>query len=339
MGRSHAYSVASQVDLDQAPVAQRGALGSVPIIDLADSPDRLRKAVADACGEWGFFQIVGHGLPPGELERVLATAHAYFGQPRETKRGRLRSRDNPWGYNDRELTKEQRDRKEVFDIGPDAAGMQADEGDPFRGVTPWPPTPIAFERVMRDWYQRMNLLSARLLALIGEGLGDSEGALQRAFAPSHTSYLRLNFYPLGDPLAAETGSHADLGIHHHTDAGALTVLMQDNVSGLQVYHDGYWHDVDPLPGAFTINIGDMVQVWSNDRYRAPAHRVLAMDVAERTSIPFFYNPSYAADIRPLANQPNYRPLNWGEFRRRRADGDFANYGTEVQISEWRIAAE
>jgi isopenicillin N synthase-like dioxygenase len=116
----------------------------------------------------------------------------------------------------------------------------------------------------------------------------------------------------------------------------LTVLLQDGVSGLQVHHGGYWHDVEPLPDAFTINIGDMVQVWSNDRYRAPPHRVLAMDWHERISIPFFYNPSYEADIHPLVGEPRYRPLNWGEFRRRRADGDFASYGTEVQISEWRI---
>jgi isopenicillin N synthase-like dioxygenase len=64
-----------------------------------------------------------------------------------------------------------------------------------------------------------------------------------------------------------------------------------------------------------------------------------MDSRERVSIPFFYNPSYDADIQPLRGVAAYRPLNWGEFRRRRADGDFANYGTEVQISEWCIAAE
>jgi isopenicillin N synthase-like dioxygenase len=148
--------------------------------------------------------------------------------------------------------------------------------------------------------------------------------------------LRLNHYPAGDPLAAELGTVADLGIHHHTDAGALTVLLQDGVSGLQVYREGQWHDVEPTADAFTINIGDMMQVWSNDHYQAPQHRVLGMDRDERISIPFFYNPAYAAEIRPLVEPARYKPLNWGEFRRRRADGDFAYYGTEVQIGEWRI---
>lgn len=329
----------SQIDLDQAPVAPPGALGGVPVINLADRHDTVVRAISDACRDWGFFQLTGHGVPTGELERVIATARAYFDQPRQAKWHHLRSRDNPWGYYDRELTKEQRDRKEVFDIGPDAGGIAAAESDPFSGATPWPDVPIAFEPVMRDWFERMSQLSASLLQLIGEGLGDFIGELGQAFTPEHTSYLRLNFYPLGDPLAAETGDEAKLGIHHHSDAGALTILLQDGTSGLQVHRDGYWHDVEPLAGAFTINIGDMVQVWSNDLYQAPQHRVLAMDRAERISIPFFYNPSYNADIRPLARDAHYRPLNWGEFRRRRADGDFADYGTEVQIGEWRIAAE
>ena len=61
-----------------------------------------------------------------------------------------------------------------------------------------------------------------------------------------------------------------------------------------------------------------------------------MDRADRLSIPYFYNPSYDVDVAPLVGEPAYRPLNWGEFRRRRADGDFADYGTEVQIGEWRV---
>ena len=102
-----------------------------------------------------------------------------------------------------------------------------------------------------------------------------------------------------------------------------------------MYRDGYWHDVVAVPGAFTINIGDMVQVWSNDAYPAALHRVLAMDRSERISIPYFYNPSYDTIVAPLVGEPRYDPVDWGDFRRRRADGDFANYGTEVQISQYR----
>lgn len=326
----------SQLDLDQAPIAAPGGIG-VPVVDLAAPRRAVVDAVADACAAWGFFQVVGHGVAPDAIARVLATSRDYFHRPHDEKRRQLRSRDNPWGYYDRELTKQQRDRKEVFDIGPDAGGVTAAPGDPFDGSTPWPDRPERFAPIMRDWFGRMTRLADDLVDLIGAGLGDRDGDMARAFAPSHTSFLRLNYYPLGDPLAEETGTEAGLGIHHHTDAGAITVLLQDGVGGLQVHHRGAWHDVTPLPDAFTINIGDMVQLWSNDLYRAPPHRVLAMDRNERLSIPFFHNPAYAAEVRPLTGPARYRPLNWGEFRRRRADGDYASYGTEVQIGEWRIA--
>jgi isopenicillin N synthase-like dioxygenase len=85
----------------------------------------------------------------------------------------------------------------------------------------------------------------------------------------------------------------------------------------------------------------MIQVWSNDIYRAPIHCVLAMDRLDRYSIPFFFNPNYDAVVSPLAttldrSRPaNYRGIPWGEFRRRRADGDYANNGAEVQISDYR----
>ncbi|WP_310468604.1 2OG-Fe(II) oxygenase family protein [Sphingomonas sp.] len=324
-------------DLDQAPVAPRGSLGGIPVIDLAGPRETVVAEVAAACRDWGFFQITGHGVAPAAIEQVIARARAFFALPRDAKRAHLRSRDNPWGYYDRELTKERRDRKEVFDIGPDAGGIRAAQGDPFQGETPWPEAPPQFQALIEDWFARMTAVSATLLELIAAGLGDERGALAGAFAAGHSSHLRLNFYPLGDPLADEAGAPAGLGVHHHTDAGALTVLLQDAVSGLQVFHDGQWHDADPLAGAFTINIGDMVQIWSNDRYRAPPHRVLAMDRDERISLPFFYNPAYTSDIRPFADDPHYRTLNWGDFRRRRADGDFADYGTETQISDWRIA--
>jgi isopenicillin N synthase-like dioxygenase len=330
--------MSSSPNLDLSPVAPAGTLDRVPVIDLGDDPAIVVDKIGAACRDWGFFQIIGHGVPNQAIAEVQDTAKAFFALARNEKRRNLRSRDNPWGFYDRELTNEQRDRKEIFDIGPDAGGVTADGDEPFAGSTPWPADPANFASVMQDWFGLMTRLSSQLTGLIGASLTGNFDALRSSFEPDHTSFLRLNFYPVDDPLAGEAQDKADLGIHHHTDAGALTVLLQDRVAGLQVLREGYWHNVEPVDGAFTINIGDMVQLWSNDRYRAPPHRVLAMESAERISIPFFYNPAYSADIRPLIGAPRYRPLNWGEFRRRRADGDFADYGTEVQISDWQIEA-
>jgi isopenicillin N synthase-like dioxygenase len=326
----------SAPNLDLSPLAPAGSLERVPVIDLRDDPAAVVDQIGAACREWGFFQVVGHGVPHDAIDRVQNAARRFFALSRDAKRGQLRSRDNPWGYYDRELTKEQRDRKEIYDIGPDAGGIAAASGEPFAGETPWPDEPQDFAAVMQDWFGRMTRLSGQLTGLISASLTGDFATLRAAFEPEHTSFLRLNFYPVDDPLAGESGDSADLGIHHHTDAGALTVLLQDAVAGLQVHRDGLWHNVEPIAHAFTINIGDMVQVWSNDLYRAPVHRVLAMDRVDRLSIPYFCNPAYSADVAPLVGTPRYRPINWGEFRRRRADGDFAAYGTEVQIGEWRL---
>ena len=168
--------------------------------------------------------------------------------------------------------------------------------------------------------------------------------LADAFRGVHTSFLRLNHYPTRDPADASADRPAGLGIHHHTDAGALTVLLTDGKPGLEVLKDDIWRPVDAVPGGLIINIGDMVQVWSNDAYRAPLHRVLAMEADARLSLAYFFNPAYAAVIRPLPEvvapqaPARYRDLGWSEFRRRRAEGDFADYGAEVQISDYRLPA-
>ena len=84
-----------------------------------------------------------------------------------------------------------------------------------------------------------------------------------------------------------------------------------------------------------------MQVWSNDRYIAPVHRVKAQRTAERYSAPFFYNPSYQCNYEPVSGTVSedtpalYRSINWGEFRLVRFAGDFADVGAEVQISDYR----
>ena len=114
-----------------------------------------------------------------------------------------------------------------------------------------------------------------------------------------------------------------------------------DIGGLQVEHDGQWIDVDPIPGALVINTGDMMQVWSNDRYLAALHRVAPRRSDARYSVPYFFNPSYATDYAPLPGSiaagdvPHYRSINWGDFRQGRSDGDFADYGAEIQISQFR----
>jgi isopenicillin N synthase-like dioxygenase len=314
----------------------------VPVVDLLDPPQAVAGQVARACADWGFFHLVGHGLDPRLLAEAMSEARGFFAGPAAAKRVLARSRDNPWGYYDRELTKTRRDKKEIFDVGPDIAVAVA--ADVFQGATPFPDWRPRLEPVVRAYFQACEGLCLRLLRPVASGLGAAPDALLQDFAGSHTSFLRLNHYPTRDPAHDEADRPAGLGIHHHTDAGALTVLLTDGRPGLQVLKDDAWVPVDPVPGGLIVNIGDMAQVWSNDAYVAPLHRVLAMENEARLSLAFFFNPAYQAVIRPLpatvtpAAPGRYRDLPWSEFRRRRADGDFADYGTEVQISDYRLPA-
>lgn len=313
---------------------------TAPVVDLSGPPARVADEVARACADWGFFHLVGHGLDPALIAEVLAEAGEFFAAPSDTKRALSRSRDNPWGYYDRELTKNRRDKKEIFDIGPDVALAVA--GDVFQGATPFPDWRPNLQRVSRAWFAACEHLCLRLLDPVAVGLGAPADALAHDFEGVHTSFLRLNHYPTTDPAGDGADRPVGLGIHHHSDAGALTVLLTDGRAGLQVLKDGAWIAVDPVPGGLIINIGDMAQVWSNDRYPAPLHQVLAMETHARLSLAYFFNPAYSAVIRPLpstvgADTPaRYRDLSWSEFRRRRAEGDFADYGAEVQISDYRI---
>ena len=100
--------------------------------------------------------------------------------------------------------------------------------------------------------------------------------------------------------------------------------------------------VEPVPDALTVNLGDMLQVWSNDRYRSPIHRVIASADHTRFSAPFFWNPSYDTICEPLpalslGDRARYRPVSWARFRDQRSAGDYADYGAEIQIADFRIA--
>lgn len=338
----------TQEDLDDYPIAAAGDLsGQVPVIDVGalvrdPSAPAAREAVGEiaaACRKWGFFQIVHHGVAAELVEATWQATARFFSQPAPVKGAIMRSRDNPWGYYNNELTKNQRDKKEVFDFTTDGL-------DPiYQRENRWPLIDASFKATLCRYRDAVASLAGVLLEAFCVGLALPPDFLKPQFGARHTGFVRLNYYPVRDPLAGPDASDlplADRGVHHHTDAGALTVLLQDDVGGLQVLCDGFWHDIEPMPGAFVINTGDMMQVWSNDLYQAAIHRVLAMEHSDRYSIPFFFNPAAHAIVDPLpvasgAGRPaRYRPVSWSDFRSKRTDGDYSDYGSEVQIAQYRI---
>jgi isopenicillin N synthase-like dioxygenase len=312
------------------------SIDNIPVIDIADlQTPETRRAIDGACRDWGFFQVVGHRIDTNLFAALRRQMRLFFAQPLAVKHEILRTSENPWGFYDRELTKHTPDWKQVYDYGPPADG----------GLEPqWPAAMPAFKTAIQAFYDSCDALAIRLLAAVSLNLGMPANYLDAYFRPVHTSFLRLNYYPKcptpARPADLSMATTGHLGVNHHTDAGAITLLLQDEQPGLEVFHGGAWRLVEPRSDALVINIGDIVQVWANDRYRAPLHRGLANADAERFSVPFFFNPAYSTEYAPLPatidaqHPPRYRPINWGEFRARRAAGDYANHGEYAQISQY-----
>ncbi|MGD8341781.1 MAG: 2OG-Fe(II) oxygenase family protein [Gammaproteobacteria bacterium] len=314
------------------------SIQNIPVIDIAKLRDpRTLESLDRACRDWGFFQVVNHGIETACIDAVMREARRFFSQPLERKREISRTAENPWGFYDRELTKNTRDWKQIFDYGP---------GESDTRCAQWPESLPEFRTSVLDYYAACEALAFRLLIALSVNLKVTSTCLLQGFVPEHSSFLRLNYYPpCPEPERPEdvaTPKTGHLGLNHHTDAGALTLLLQDQQAGLEVYRAGEWHLVEPRDGAIVVNVGDIVQVWSNDRYRAALHRVLANADAERYSVPFFFSPAYTTNYAPLPTMvgdetpAQYRNINWGDFYGKRSAGDYADLGEEVQISHYHI---
>ena len=305
----------------------------VPVFDIASLESSASLAAIDrACREWGVFQVIGHDIDQSLTDELFAVSREFFEQPRQDKRRILRDAENPWGFFDRELTKNRLDWKEIYDFGPANGKLLKPR---------WPDgrLRLRFEPAVRAYYANCKEIALRLLSAIASNLGVSPEYLARGFDSAHTSFLRLNYYPKYP--GAPGGSEQPFGVGKHTDSGALTLLLQDEQPGLEVWRDGEWLLVPPLAGALVVNLGDMVQVWSNDCYQAALHRVVTNPLEDRYSVPFFLSPSYETTYEPLpttvtTHRPaRYRPIHWREFRALRAAGDFADIGEEIQITHYR----
>ena len=201
------------------PMDERGLTEQdleVPVIDLGGldgSGDAApaRRVVAEigaACRDWGFFQVIGHGIADPVVARMQTAMRQFFALPRAAKRAVLRTRDNPRGYYDRELTKNTRDQKEVFDFG-----FRPDPGKPdddpvnhtVDGHNQWPVGVADFRAAMDAYFDACARLGLRLSEAICLSLDLPAATLHPMLVPAHTSFVRLNLYPREDPAGRRRG--------------------------------------------------------------------------------------------------------------------------------------
>ncbi|OAY29432.1 protein DMR6-LIKE OXYGENASE 2 [Manihot esculenta] len=335
-------------DHEQRPKFNSTEIEEIPVIDLsASSPSdsqELVSKIGEACKNYGFFQVINHGVPLELRQKTEKVAKEFFDQSMEEKRKVKRNEVDPMGYYDSEHTKNVRDWKEVFDylvLDPTLIPASADPDDKeLRTLTnQWPEYPFEFREQCQGYTKQVEKLAFKLLELISMSLGLPADRLNGYFK-DQISFARLNHYP---PCPSP---HLALGVGRHKDGGALTVLAQDEVGGLEIARrsDGEWIPVKPIPDAFIINIGNCMQVWSNDLYWSAEHRVVVNSEKERFSMPFFFFPSHYVQIKPLEelvneqNPPKYKEFNWGKFFASRNRSDYKQQEVEnVQIDHYKAS--
>lgn len=313
-------------------------MANAPIIDLNTVDDAALADIDAACRDHGFFLLKGHGLE-GVAGDMWRESENFFAQPYDLKTSVTRTEDYPLGYYDRELTKRKRDQKEVFDyfIEPETGG---------RVTAQWPEGLDSFRTTMRAFHAANAELAKTVMRLVCRALSVGDTALDYTFTDGHSSITRLNHYPCVDPVPKEDVAGltdlGDMALHHHTDVGSITLLMQDDVGGLQAWsrEDG-WFDVPPADGTIVINMGDMIQVWSNDQYKAALHRVKRQPTnRSRYSSPFFFQPYTRTIIQPISSlgEPKFGTFAWADYVGGRVADNYADLGEDdIQIERYRLA--
>ncbi|KAB2093153.1 hypothetical protein ES319_A02G077400v1 [Gossypium barbadense] len=245
---------------------------AIPVIDFSklngDERAKTLAEIADACEEWGFFQLVNNGIAEELLERVKKVSSEFYKVEREEnfKNSKVVNLLNESG--DEKL--ENVDREDVITLTDD-------------NVNEWSYQTSGFQETMKEFRDELKILAEKIMEKAFNGGGENN-----AFFGT-----KLCHYPPCPNPEKVTGLRA------HTDAGGVILLFQDDeVGGLQVLKDGEWIDVQPLKNTIVINTGDQIEVLSNGRYKSAWHRVLSTIDGNRLSIASFYNPSLKATIAP-----------------------------------------
>ena len=311
-----------------------------PVFDLGafekgDARKRadLGRQVDEICRTTGFLAVANHGVPQEVIDGVWRKARAFFDLPIEEKeQAKAPYKGYPYGYLGPELEALAKSRnvetppdlKESFNGGPAAVPPGLTDPDALAfcyAPTIWPEKPHGFVDAWRTYYASMEDLAARIMKVFAAALNLPEDYFAR-FIDAPVSALRALNYP-EQHVPPKPGQ---LRAGAHTDYGSLTILLpQEGSKGLEIAaRDGSWIAVPPIPGAFVINLGDLMQRWTNDRWVSTLHRVVNPSrqeggMARRQSLAFFHQPNWSAEIScldaclPPGQKPKYDSVLSGPY--------------------------
>ncbi|XP_010056257.2 gibberellin 20 oxidase 1-D [Eucalyptus grandis] len=284
---------------DEKPSLTKAPELLVPLVDLggflSGDPTAVSEAawrVNDACRKHGFFLVVNHGVDPRLIKKAHESVDSFFRMQLSTKQRAQRKPGEHWGYASSFTGRfsSKLPWKETLSFRYSADGQSSESiekyflnvmGEDFR----------EFGETCQEYCEATSNLSLGIMELLGTSLGVGRSHF-REFFEGNDSIMRLNYYP---PCQKPDQT---LGTGPHCDPTSLTILHQDEVSGLQVFVDGKWYSVSPNPDTFVVNIGDTFMALSNGIYKSCLHRAVVNDQAVRKSLAFFLCPRRDKVVTP-----------------------------------------
>lgn len=319
---------------------------SLPIIDISPflslsstSLERAEcaRAIYDACHDTGFFYLRNHGIPCARTDEILELARSFFLDASDEEKSSIARQDAGTGDGDgargwqrvgENVTQGKRDWHEAVDLYRDMDDPRGPPYETLKGPNRWPSTPSPLKETYQSYIADLLKLGEVVVRAMGHALDPED---EDVFVKQTTKsfwVMRMIGYP---PLPSEA-PNTGISCGEHTDYGCLTFLLADSTKGaLQVQHrSGSWIDADPIPGAFVVNIGDMIERWTNGLWKSTKHRVIHRGREWRFSVPFFFEPDFEARIKPLKSciertggREKYDEVVYGDFLRRKVEGNFA----------------
>jgi isopenicillin N synthase-like dioxygenase len=276
---------------------------SIPVVDISKLHNGTRaeqQQVADELGKAarnvGFVYITGGGIDEALFDGVLDAAKRFFALSHEDKMkvyiGNSKCHRGYVPEGEEVFASGSKDKKEAYDLSIDLPANDPDyvAGNPLLGPNQWPDLP-GFAEAVDDYYTAVFKLGHVLLRGFAMAIGEEPEYFDR-YVTKPPSQLRLIHYPF------DSSAEDRPGIGAHTDYECFT-LLRSTAPGLEVMNGaGEWIDAPPMPGAYVVNIGDLMEVWTNGEFPATSHRVRKVS-EERYSFPLFFNADYDTLVAPL----------------------------------------
>ncbi|KAI4337785.1 hypothetical protein L6164_016160 [Bauhinia variegata] len=287
---------------------------TVPVISLSQPHDVVVKQMAKACSDWGFCLITDHGISPTLIQRLQEVGQEFFALPQQEKEAYANdpSTGSFEGYGTK-MTKNLEEKIEWIDYYFHIMAPPSKANYDF-----WPKNPPSYREVTEEYTMEMLRVTDKVLEVLSEGLGLEGNVLKSKLGGENIELeMKINMYPpCPQPQLA-------LGVESHTDMSALTLLVPNDVPGLQVWKDNNWVAVDYLQNALFVHVGDQLEVLSNGKYKSVLHRSLVNKERTRMSWAVFVVPPHETVIGPITqlvneqNPPKFSTKTFAEFRYRK----------------------